>query len=54
MRFGPENKDLSNHSEQLLCIWIWARQPSRPAGEQITLNLPKAATGLVNVQHIKR
>lgn len=25
--FGPENKDLSHHSEQFLCVWVWACQP---------------------------
>lgn len=28
MRFGPEDEDLSHHAEQLLSIWVPARQPS--------------------------
>ncbi len=28
MRFGPEDEDLSHHAEQLLSIWVRARQPS--------------------------
>ena len=39
MRFGPENKDLSNHSEELLCIRVWACQPPCPATAQIALSL---------------
>lgn len=45
MGFGPENEDFSNHSEQLLCIWVWTCQPSCSASEQIALNILKVTNG---------
>lgn len=38
---GPENEDFSDHSEQLLCIRVRARQPPRSATGQIILSLSK-------------
>lgn len=52
MRFGPENKNLSNHSEKFFCIWVRACQPPCPVALQIILKSQQVVSNILKVHYV--